>query len=703
LPAASPRSFTPLIGLPVVIVDTETTGLDVRKDRVLQIAALRAEGTTLEQDALDRLVNPGVAVPPASTAIHGLADADLAHAEPFAAIAPAFLDYAGDRVFVGHNIGFDLAILGFEAERHHLDWPVFRAVDVAVVARALNRALPDHGLDTIATWLGVPTPGRHTALGDVRITAAVWRQLVEKLATSDIRTLGEVERLVVARTEQVDGQVAAGWQPAAAPERAEAAVASLAPLDPYPFRHRLADVMSGPAVIVGPATPLQEAIERMAQRGISSLLVGEPDGRHVVGIVTERDVLRALAARPESIARSAVADVMSSPVESVARDEPLYRALGRMARLGIRHLAVRDDGDRVVGVVSTRDLLRQRLTETFILGEAIETAEDCRALADAWGRLPAAAERLLVEQLRATEIAGIVSTEIRAITARAADLAVSRMAESGMGPPPCDWCLFVLGSAGRGESLLAPDQDNALIYDGSPDHDGWFAAFSNHVADLLDAAGIVYCKGGVMARNEAWRHPPAAWRSLVADWLARARPEDLLNVDIFFDLRAVAGRARLAAELHDAALASASRSPAFLGLVGEQIAALRAPLGYFGGWQKQGDRVDLKLGGLMPITAAARLLALRFAYGERSTPDRLARAASEGHLPPGDARLLTRLHGELTEILLRQQIADLRAGIKPSSRVDVKTVLGREQDRTLRSRLGDHEDVLAGVRGLVGR
>lgn len=129
-------------------------------------------------------------------------------------------------------------------------------------------------------------------------------------------------------------------------------------------------------------------------------------------------------------------------------------------------------------------------------------------------------------------------------------LALERMAADGAGAAPCRWCLMVLGSAGRGESLLAPDQDNALIYDGDETMDAWFATLTKHVADTLDAAGIIYCKGGVMAKEPDWRHTPAGWRACVAHWLSRARPEDLLNVDIFFDLRAVAGDADLAVELH---------------------------------------------------------------------------------------------------------------------------------------------------------
>ena len=90
------------------------------------------------------------------------------------------------------------------------------------------------------------------------------------------------------------------------------------------------------------------------------------------------------------------------------------------------------------------------------------------------------------------------------------------MRELGHGEPPCRYAVAVLGSAGRGESLLAMDQDNALVFDdGEPAgaEDRWFETFGGHVADILHEAGVPYCKGGVMAKNAQWRGSVATWRA----------------------------------------------------------------------------------------------------------------------------------------------------------------------------------------------
>ena len=81
--------------------------------------------------------------------------------------------------------------------------------------------------------------------------------------------------------------------------------------------------------------------------------------------------------------------------------------------------------------------------------------------------------------------------------------------------------------------------------DGEPDgpEDRWFDRLGNHVADILHEVGVPYCKGGVMARNAQWRGSIATWQARIADWIRRSRPQDLLSVDIFFDMRGVHGEA----------------------------------------------------------------------------------------------------------------------------------------------------------------
>ena len=88
----------------------------------------------------------------------------------------------------------------------------------------------------------------------------------------------------------------------------------------------------------------------------------------------------------------------------------------------------------------------------------------------------------------------------------------------------------------RGESLLAMDQDNAIVFaDGAPNWaaDQWFARLGGILADILHEVGVPYCKGGVMAKNPQWRGSTATWSARITDWVTRSIRSDLLSVDIF--------------------------------------------------------------------------------------------------------------------------------------------------------------------------
>ena len=138
---------------------------------------------------------------------------------------------------------------------------------------------------------------------------------------------------------------------------------------------------------------------------------------------------------------------------------------------------------------------------------------------------------------------------------------------------------MVLGSAGRGESLLAMDQDNAIVFaEGEPDgpEDRWFAALGAHVADILHEVGVPYCAGGVMAKNAPWRGSLATWRARVRHWISRSNPQDLLCVDIFFDLRGVHGDTGLAATLWREGFDLAAGEVSFAKLLAETAGTRRA-------------------------------------------------------------------------------------------------------------------------------
>ncbi|MEX0405007.1 DUF294 nucleotidyltransferase-like domain-containing protein [Aquibium sp. LZ166] len=669
---------TPLAVLDALAVDTETTGLDTARASLVQIAAVAISGGRVRaQESFETLVDPKIGIPGASTAIHGITNAMTRNAPEFREAWARFGAFACGRVLVGFSIGFDLAILEREARSAGIPWKKPRTLCVRMLASIANPNLPDQSLDMTASWLGIAIEGRHQAPGDAKAAADIFVALLPHLEKRGIRTLAEAERACLALTGQLETHHRAGWaEPVTRPD-ALAGPRAFGSIDPYAYRHRVADVMSAPPVVVPASATTRDVISLMVERRISSVFVsdtgdtGEPVSAY--GIATERDMMRRIAARGEAAFADPVGTYATRPLASIRGAAFVYRAIGRMDRLRIRHLAVRDEHDRLAGVISARDLLRLRAGAAISLDDEIDAAADAKELASAWSTLPAVAEALIGEHIEARNIAEIVSEELRIVTRRAAQLAEAEMASEGLGGPPCPYCVMVLGSGGRGESLLAADQDNAIVFaEGDPDglEDRWFGSFGEKIAAILNAAGVPYCTGGVMARNAAWRGSSALWLGRISDWVQRSRPEDLLNVDIFFDLRPVWGEFALANTLFDHAYAMGSGNPVFAKLLGERISMGAGPFTLLGGFRTEEGRVDLKKHGLFPLVAFSRALAIRHDLRVRSTRERLEALGGLGIGSESDFDRLVAAHGTILKAMLAQQSRDLLAGIAVSNRVE---------------------------------
>jgi len=663
----TPIALTPLIALEAVALDTETTGLDPRVARLIQLGAVRLRSAAVvTTERFDTLVAPGLPIPPAASAIHGISDADVAAAPDFAAVAPALAGFIGRQLLIGHTIGFDLEILRQAHARAGLPWEAPPALDVRLLARLAAPNLAQDHLDALCTWLDVPPIGRHSAIGDALITAHVFVALLPRLREAGIRTVAEAQ---AGLARLIEREARAGGGLMAAPP-APPPPAALARLDSFPYRHRVQDVMRTPAAAVTDQVPLAEAIARLRSDGISSLFVVRDGGDGATGIVTERDVLGAIAVLGAAALARPVGSVASFPLECVRADDFVYRAIGRMNRLGLRHLGVRDAGGALVGALTPRNLLRQRASTAIAMGDAIDSATDAPALARAWAGLAATARGLLDEDVEPARIAAVISEELRAASASAAALAEAEMLAQGHGPAPARFCVLVLGSAGRGESLLAADQDNALVWvdDAPAEADGWFAAMAARMNSILDEAGIVLCKGGVMARNAAWHGNLATWRERVAGWLRRRRGEDLLNVDIFFDGVGVHGDGGLADVLFKWADDAAHRAPDFVALMAMHIPYAN-PFTLLGRPRHDEDgRIDLKRHGLLPIAQSARALAMRHGVHARASVARL-QAVSEHGVGGGDIAAIIAAQETLLGAVLRQQLRDLEVGIPPGTKV----------------------------------
>jgi DNA polymerase-3 subunit epsilon/CBS domain-containing protein len=190
------------------------------------------------------------------------------------------------------------------------------------------------------------------------------------------------------------------------------------------------------------------------------------------------------------------------------------------------------------------------------------------------------------------------------------------------------------------------------------------------MSETLDAAGVPFCKGGVMAKNRAWRKSVADWRATIDKWMTGSRANHLLNVDIFFDAVAVHGEASLADTVWSHAYDRAHAAIDFQNLLIETARERDNPFTMLGRFRvDEKGRIDLKKYGLMPIFTAARVLSIRHDVRARSCADRLKGVAAKGVATYAAVDAIIEAQRTLLASVISQQLVDTEAGIPLSTRV----------------------------------
>jgi len=161
-----------MIDLPYAGLDTETTGVDAARDRIVQLAIVHGGDASCVESST--LFNPGCPIPAEAAEVHGITDADVAEAPAFADAADNFCRLTLGRVLVGYNLRrFDKPLCVAELERvGRFCWDP-DVIDVCDFVSWHERHLP-RKLGEAAERRGVPTGRAHSALDDVRTCLGVW-------------------------------------------------------------------------------------------------------------------------------------------------------------------------------------------------------------------------------------------------------------------------------------------------------------------------------------------------------------------------------------------------------------------------------------------------------------------------------------------------------------------------------------------------
>ncbi|WGL59584.1 3'-5' exonuclease [Pigmentibacter sp. JX0631] len=173
--------------LPFVVFDFETTGLDVKTSRIIEIGAIKYINQK-EIERFSQLINPGIPITDEITKVTGIKNEMLVDQPDFQSILPKFHDFLRGCVGLAHNAEFDVGMLFHESNRLGIscDYTVFCSLKMARDLVKIER----RNLDALAKHYGLSFESRHRSIGDILVTADVfWSMLRENPA---IKTIGDL-------------------------------------------------------------------------------------------------------------------------------------------------------------------------------------------------------------------------------------------------------------------------------------------------------------------------------------------------------------------------------------------------------------------------------------------------------------------------------------------------------------------------------
>jgi CBS domain-containing protein len=431
-------------------------------------------------------------------------------------------------------------------------------------------------------------------------------------------------------------------------------------------------VMTSPLSQCDTQTTIRDAYHIMQDRKIGSLAVFDGDNK-LVGMLTFAGLCDSLINKQVAPDTPVAEAACETPV-CVNYIDPLWHAEDKLQRRHIKYLVVTKEG-APVGLISQTDLFKARLKDQNVVTERIGDAESFSELRNFYDAMYEMARDAHERNHHAIQAAQEISEIHLAIQRRCVELTLASLEQQGLGPAPRNYSLLIMGSGGRREMLLTPDQDNGLIIDDKPgelidEEKHWFETFAEQLNVNLDKAGYILCPGDIMARNPMFHKTLSQWRQQISHMVRQPNNKSARWGNIVFDFTTLYGDDLLTRKLREHLLKELQGRDTLLGYMVEDDAEGRPPLGFFNQLLTMEDKahkgkIDIKRNGLRLIADAARIYALHAGLTETNTRERLKTMVHLGILNRDLIDSILAAFDELLNLLIAHQIEQVEQGEIP--------------------------------------
>ena len=455
------------------------------------------------------------------------------------------------------------------------------------------------------------------------------------------------------------------------------------------FTDTVGDHMGAAPPVLSLGTSCRDVVLKLRDHHAPLAVVVDGQAR-VIGVVTDRDITQRVAFRVPPT--TPVNEVMTRAPHVVRREDYLFKAIALMQRHGYRRLPVMDENG-VCGIIKMSVALAATAPRLLRLIQRLTQEPSLSGLQLVKAAQAELAGTMLESGVGPLDILMLLSGINDDIHRDVIMRVLEDMETQGWGEPPVAFDVLVMGSSGRGENFLGPDQDNGFVLAEYPESErgrveGFFIELAERMTQDLHQIGFPLCRGHVMATNPLWRKTLPEWRAQLRYWLKKPSAATLRLSDIFFDFRCVRGAGGLTDILRAEVTEQVPRQHRFLAAMQRVQEDHRVALGLFGRLTadenyRHRDQLNLKYHALVPLVEAARLLALKDGIVDLSTSRRISALYQRGRLDSDEHQYLQMALTHLVGLLLREQVARAKADQEVTTYIPLSSLSQHERDLTV--------------------
>lgn len=180
-----------------IVLDVETTGLDYKKERIIEFAAVRLENGVIK-DSYETLINPQQHIRKSSMAVHGITEEMVADQPTEEEVMPKILEFIGEYPIVAHNAIFDYNFINEASKRLYGKAIQNQRIDSQFLFKEVYPEFESHGLENLMIKFGVEFDTRHRAMADTIGLAQAYpklKKLYEKKYDWQLKQIDNIEYL----------------------------------------------------------------------------------------------------------------------------------------------------------------------------------------------------------------------------------------------------------------------------------------------------------------------------------------------------------------------------------------------------------------------------------------------------------------------------------------------------------------------------